>query len=230
MKISRKGIDLIKEHEGLRLNAYRDPVSVLTIGYGHTSMAGEPKVYAGQKITRAEALTILHRDINRFAVGMMKFIRVSLTQGQFDALVSLSFNIGLGAFKKSTLLRKLNAGDFEGAASEFPKWRKAGGRVLPGLVKRRAMEKALFLSETDISEPYIEETSVREVEVDTGKPATQSTTIWTAIGAAMTSIITAVSGLGKDQPVLAGFVVVVAMLFALYIIRERRRLGREGMV
>lgn len=229
MTPSRKGLALIKRSEGRRLTAYVCPAGHWTIGYGHTSMAGPPNVTPGMKITAAEADKILLADLAKFSAGMMKKIKVGLTQGQYDALLSLAYNIGLGNFGNSTLLEKLNDGDVRGAAEEFPKWRKGGGKVLPGLVKRRAEEKALFLS-GDVVEPYIETSPEREVEIDTGKPASQSTTVWTAIGAAITSIFTAIAGLGEKQPLLAGFIVVVAMLFALYIIRERRRLGREGMI
>ena len=226
MKLSRNGLAQIKKHEGVKLESYRDPVGIWTIGMGHTSMAGPPHVVGGMKITLAEANTIFRRDVQKFADGVAVLIHVPLTQGQADALVSLAYNIGLGAFKNSTLLRRLNARDYEGAAREFPRWRKAGGRVLNGLVARRAAEKALFLSNTSL----LEDRQPREVEPDNGKPLVKSTTVWTAILAAASNALMAVVGLGKSQPILAGFMVVLAVGFAVYLIRERKRHAVEGMI
>ena len=139
MQISRAGLDLIKQFEGLYLKAYRCPAGVPTIGYGHT--AG---VAMGQTITQQQADDYLRRDVRQFERAVSRLVRVPLTQGQFDALVSFAFNLGEGALAQSTLLRLLNAGDYSGAAAQFDRWNKAGGRVLPGLVRRRAAERALF--------------------------------------------------------------------------------------
>lgn len=142
MKTSQKGIDLIKSSEGLRLEAYKDSVGVATIGFGHTG----PDVQMGQKITAAEAELLLTVDLGKFEKGVTSLVKVGINQNQFDSLVSFSYNLGLGNLGSSTLLKKLNLGDYAGAAAEFTKWTKAGGVSLPGLVKRRAAEKALFLS------------------------------------------------------------------------------------
>ena len=139
MQISKAGLDLIKQFEGLYLNAYRCPAGVPTIGYGHT--AG---VAMGQTITQQQADDYLRRDVRQFERAVARLVTVPLTQGQFDALVSFAFNLGEGALAQSTLLRLLNAGDYAGAAAQFDRWNKAGGRVLPGLVRRRAAERALF--------------------------------------------------------------------------------------
>lgn len=147
MKTSDRGIALIKAHEGLRLEAYPDPAhgwSVPTVGYGHTSAAGPPKVERGMKITEAGADAILRQDLAKFEKYVTDAVKVPLSQNEFDALVSFTFNLGPGNLRSSTLLRKLNAGDRAGAADEFGKWVKAGGRTLPGLVKRREAERALF--------------------------------------------------------------------------------------
>jgi len=146
MQTSTTGRDLIAEYEGCVLKAYRCPAGVLTIGIGHTSAAGSPTVAAGMVITRDEADTILARDLLRFEAGVERLVKVPLTQGQFDSLVSFAFNLGETALKGSTLLRRLNAGDYTGAANEFGKWNRAGGRVLPGLTRRRTAEAALFRS------------------------------------------------------------------------------------
>lgn len=144
MKTSDRGIALIKAHEGLRLTAYTDPVGVWTIGYGHTTAAGPPKVERGMKITEAGADAILRQDLAKFERYVLDAVKVPLNQNEFDALVSFTFNLGPGNLRSSTLLRKLNAGDRAGAADEFLKWTRAGGKTLPGLVKRREAERALF--------------------------------------------------------------------------------------
>lgn len=144
MKTSDRGVALIKAHEGLRLTAYTDPVGVWTIGYGHTTAAGPPKVERGMKITDAGADAILRQDLAKFEGYVSSAVKVPLNQNEFDALVSWTFNLGPGNLRSSTLLKKLNAGDRAGAADEFLKWTKAGGKTLPGLVKRREAERALF--------------------------------------------------------------------------------------
>jgi lysozyme len=143
MKTSPTGIGLIKSSEGLRLKAYPDPGTgglPWTIGYGSTSGVTQKMV-----ITEAQAEQMLAADLVRFERAVERLVRVPLNQGQFDALVSFTYNVGEGNFTKSTLLRKLNAGDTAGAAEQFKRWVNAGGKVLPGLVKRRAAERALFL-------------------------------------------------------------------------------------
>lgn len=140
MRISDKGIALIKSFEGLRLQAYQDSVGVWTIGYGHTK-----DVHEGMAINEAEAEQLLRNDLMDFEAGVEGIIDKA-TQGQFDALVSFAFNLGIGALRGSTLLRKHNAGDYKGAAGEFLRWNKAGGRVLAGLSRRRAAESAMYLS------------------------------------------------------------------------------------
>ena len=142
MKISNKGIALIKEYEGCKLKAYVCPAKVLTIGWGSTGS----HVKSGETITQAEADALLMKDLVRFENGVEKLVTVPMTQGMYDALVSFSFNLGLGNLKSSTLLKKVNAGDKAGAANEFKKWVKAGGVTLAGLVRRREAERKLFLS------------------------------------------------------------------------------------
>lgn len=143
MKTSETGIALIKHYEGLQLNPYICPAGKATIGYGHTG----PDVVFGITITEADADKLLREDLHFAERGVETYVRVPLTQGQFDALVSFTYNLGVGAMRDSTLLKKVNAMDFEGAAAEFGKWVHGGGRVLPGLIKRRAAEVALFRGE-----------------------------------------------------------------------------------
>ena len=156
MKTSQAGIDLIKSFEGLHLDAYRCPAGVLTIGYGHTK-----GVRPGQSISEAEAERILKEDLERFERGVNEAVHIPIAQNEFDALVSLAFNIGRGAFASSTLVRKLNTGDRSGAADELLRWVRGGGRVLPGLVRRREAEQALFLDSGNPSEPPF---TVRDIQ------------------------------------------------------------------
>lgn len=145
MKTNKAGLDLIKSFEGLRLETYKCSAGVDTIGYGHTSAAGEPKVKPGMKITEKEAEEILARDLGKYEAAVSKAMTVTPTENQFSAMVSLCYNIGPGNFASSSVVRKLNAGDVEGAANSFLLWNKAAGKVLAGLTRRREAEKALFL-------------------------------------------------------------------------------------
>ena len=134
-------IDIIKKHEGLRLEAYMPtPNDVWTIGYGHTHTTKQ-----GMKITAGQAESLLRKDITWVEKAVNKLVVVPLTQNQFDALSSLVFNIGEGAFAASTLLRYLNKGRYQEAAAEFMRWIHAGGKRLDGLIRRRRAEQELFL-------------------------------------------------------------------------------------
>lgn len=145
--INKAGIDLIKQFEGFRANAYQDSVGVWTIGYGTTAAAGlgiEPK--KGMKISEEGATELLQAAVDKFAKQIRPKIKVAITENEFAACVSLAYNIGPGAFTRSTVLRMLNNGDKRGAADAFLMWNKAGGRVLAGLTRRREAERALFLT------------------------------------------------------------------------------------
>lgn len=138
MRTSQAGIDLIKQFEGLELKAYQDSVGVWTIGYGHTEGVRE-----GDEIDETTAEMYLRSDLKDAEQCIFNTGAV-LTQNQYDALVSFTFNLGCGNLRKSTLLRKILAGQYEDAALEFHKWNMAGGRVLDGLVRRRAAEQKLW--------------------------------------------------------------------------------------
>ncbi|HEJ7889825.1 TPA: lysozyme [Serratia liquefaciens] len=146
MQISKTGIELIKRFEGLELKAYQDSVGVWTIGYGWTQPVDGKKTGPGMVIDQATADRLLKCGVVQYEQGINQLVKVKITQGQFDALVSFAYNLGLRSLSTSTLLRKLNAGDKQGAANEFGKWVSAGGVKLPGLVKRRSAERELFLS------------------------------------------------------------------------------------
>ncbi len=139
MKMSEAGLALLRECEGFRARAYRDPVGVWTIGYGDTL-----DVRPGMIITPGEGEARLATRIPEFEAFVDGLVKVPLNQGQYDALVDFTYNLGPAALQGSTLLRKLNAGDYAGAAAEFSKWCHAGRETLPGLVTRRARERAMF--------------------------------------------------------------------------------------
>lgn len=144
MKLSQRGIDLIKQFEGYRSKAYPDPatgVAPWTIGYGTTK-----GVKPGMVITAEQAEKMLRDDVAKFESGVSSLITAPTTQGQFDAMVSLAYNIGLGNFGKSTLLKKHNARCYTCAADQFRVWNRANGKVMNGLTKRRAAEREVYMS------------------------------------------------------------------------------------
>lgn len=140
MRTSQRGLSLIKSFEGLRLQAYQDSVGVWTIGYGATR-----GVKAGMSITKEQAERMLLNDVQWFEPEVQRLVAVPLNKDQWDALICFTYNLGAANLESSTLLRLLNAGDYAGAAEQFPRWNKAGGKILPGLVRRRAAERELFL-------------------------------------------------------------------------------------
>ncbi|HCW3080708.1 TPA: lysozyme [Enterobacter asburiae] len=146
MQTSDKGISLIKQFEGCKLTAYQDSVGVWTIGYGWTQPVDGKPIRAGMTIKQETAERLLKTGLVSYESDVSRLVKVGLTQGQFDALVSFTYNLGARSLSTSTLLRKLNAGDYTGAAEEFLRWNKAGGKVLTGLTRRREAERALFMS------------------------------------------------------------------------------------
>ncbi|MFZ4534343.1 MAG: lysozyme [Alsobacter sp.] len=155
MQITDRGLDLVKSFEGYHrrlpdgsCTAYRCPAGVLTIGWGCTEGVRE-----GQVWTEAEAEAALRRELVRFESAVQRLVTVDINANERDALISFAYNCGEGALSKSSLLKLLNKGDREGAARSFAAWNKGGGKVLPGLVRRRAAEAALFLEAVDHTEP-----------------------------------------------------------------------------
>ena len=146
--INDDGLALIKNCEGCRLDAYRDVVGVWTIGYGHTPS------FPGQAITQEQAGDLLCHDLSKFCGSVEDAIEDTPTSdAQFSAMVSLAYNIGVGAFTRSTVLRRHLDGDYTSAGNAFLMWNKAGGQVVPGLLKRRYQERDLYLSELPEDEP-----------------------------------------------------------------------------
>lgn len=146
MVVSDKCIDMIKHHEGVRLRPYRCPAGLWTVGVGHLIGDGKTLPDAWNRtFTMEEVNDILKEDLRRFERGVLRLCPNGLTQSRFDALVSFSFNVGLGNLQRSSVRMRHNRGDYAGAAEAFLMWTKAAGRVLPGLVKRRQDERSLYL-------------------------------------------------------------------------------------
>lgn len=145
MHVSPSGVDLICNFEGLRLKAYDDGVGVWTIGYGTTKYPNGIRVKKGDTCTLEQAKSYMQHDLKKFEQTVNSAVNVPINQNQFDALVSLAYNIGSTAFKNSTLVKRLNEGNYKAAANQFDVWVNAGGKRMQGLVNRRAAEKALFL-------------------------------------------------------------------------------------
>lgn len=257
MHISQKGLALVKAFESClepdgtgKFRAYVDPVGVLTIGWGHTLHHGTP-FNAGSAWTQAECDAELASDMGHFEAVVDRLVKVDLQQHQFDALVSFSYNCGEGALAGSTLLRKVNAGDFEGAAREFPRWNKGGGQVLRGLVRRRASEALMFQGVADedfdgqpdkLVAKKPQEPSPQQVDAPEEKPLTKSTISTGAkvgVGVAGSgffaemirqlselpqSILDVVVSLGKNPLFLA---VIGAGAVFLYIDHRRKVMKRE---
>lgn len=144
MNISQKGIDLIKSFEGYSAKAYPDPATggePYTIGYGTTSGVTHDMV-----VSQEQAEKLLRNDLNKFESGVSALLTAPTTQPQFDAMVSLAYNIGLGNFRSSTLLKKHNAKCYQCAAGQFPAWNRAAGKVMNGLTRRRNAERAMYMS------------------------------------------------------------------------------------
>jgi lysozyme len=229
MKMTKQGLDLIKEFEGFRAKAYRCPASVWTIGYGHTSMAGKPDVKPGMVISKAEGDRILMNDLRVYEAGVRSAIKVNLTPNQYSACVSLCYNIGVGAFRRSSVARFCNRSQWKNAADAFALWNKAGGRVLPGLVRRRAAEAALFLKSSNARDeirPIVDEPK--------GKPMAMSTTNIAAgvtaaagITAASKDIVDNTTSIFSGSNILIVFLILIILAGAGWIVWDRYNKARD---
>jgi lysozyme len=236
MKTSNAGISLIKKFEGLRLSAYPDPATKgepYTIGYGHTSRAGPPSVKPGMRVGTKEAEAILRDDLKVFEDGVSRLLKRDPNPAQFDAMVSLAYNIGLGNFQKSTVLRKFNAGDFSGAADAFMLFNKANGKVMQGLINRRNAERELFLigsGNHDEEEPATSTAPIDPEPITTErKPVLQHRRVWTSIMGWLGGggVATFASFSGFDWRTLLVLVGTVAafILFFWFVYRNEIRQG-----
>ena len=200
MRINQATVDLVKEFEGLELRAYRDPVGIVTIGYGYTNRAGfGPGVKMGDVWTEEQAEDMLWQGLEVFANQIRPMFKREATPNQFGAMLSLAYNIGTGAFGKSTCLKRFNAGDIEGAAEALTWFNKAGGKVLRGLVRRREAERALFLSDSAVS---INEGS--QVQPDREKKLTDSTTLGAGFVAFLALLGQVIDGVKRVVDQIAG--------------------------
>lgn len=157
--VTEEGLNLIKRFEGFSPTIYICPAGYSTIGYGHVVLAHEKDRFA-TGITQAEATNLLRKDVGIAERAVLQLISVHLTDGQFDALVSFTFNLGAGALQRSTLRRKVNRGEHEGISAELKKWVWAAGKRLPGLVRRRKAEALAYAYGTPVS---------AEVRIDDGE-------------------------------------------------------------
>ena len=146
MRTNEQGIEIIKKYEGCSLSLYLDPIGIPTIGYGSIWGLDHNRLAVGHRdITEYEAEYLLKRELRQTENAVASMVRSPLTENQFSAICCLVYNVGSGRFRSSTIRMKINRSNFEGAANEFWKWRRAGGKILRGLVRRRAEEKLLFL-------------------------------------------------------------------------------------
>jgi lysozyme len=229
MKMTKAGLDLIKQWEGFRAKAYRCPAGVWTIGFGHTSMAGKPDVKQGMVISKAEGERVLLNDLKVYEAGVRSAIKVNLTPNQYSACVSLCYNIGVGAFRRSSVARFCNRGQWKNAADAFALWNKAGGRVLPGLVRRRAAEAALFAKSgnaRDEIRPVVDE--------PTGKPMVLSTTNMAAgvtaaagITAATKDVVDNTTSIFSGSNIVIVLLILIILAGAGWIIWERYNKARD---
>ena len=225
MEPNQATIDLIKQFEGCELKAYLDPVGIWTIGYGLTSDAiPGVEVKRGMEITQTQADAYLAETLRIFGDRILPLMARKPTPNQFGAMLSLAYNIGTGAFGKSTCLKRFNAGDMEGAAEALTWFNKAGGKVLRGLVRRREAERDLFLS---VSAPE----TARE-RPDAEKTATGSTTIWAAAGTVLSGaggVATAVGSLDGTAQIVLIVCAFVALSGIAWICRERVKKLAQGI-
>ena len=209
--VNKASLDKIKQWEGLRLTAYTDSVGVWTIGYGHTGADVKP----GMTITNERADELLRGDLRTAERAVDSSVTVPLSDNQFGALVSFVFNVGSGAFKGSTLLKKLNAGDYDSVPAELARWNKGtiGGKkvVIPGLVNRRAAEIGLWATGAFVSSAPVEASPPSRTLI--------SGENLSAVGAVVSSIAAASSSPGPLQWAFAAILVVAAVSVAVYIIK-----------
>lgn len=217
-QINQAGLEAIKRFEGLRLKAYLDSVGVPTIGYGHTKTAR-----MGQTITAERAEELLRLDLADAERAVERLVKVYLTDNQFAALVSFTFNLGAGALGKSTLLKRLNAGEYDAVPREMMRFINAGGKPLKGLATRRAAEAGLWAKGDFVSS--------RDVQAEPPKPLEQSTTIWAQAGSVLTAVggpVAAFFG-AVDWPTAAVIMLGVVLLAAIWTINERIKHSQRGV-
>lgn len=236
MKTSARGVKLITDFEGFRANAYQDVVGVWTIGYGFTK-----GVKKGDKITREEAERRLRGELTEYEHGVTKACRVPPNQNQFDALVCFAFNVGVAGMSRSSVIKAHNREDYQAAARAFGLWNKAGGKVWPGLTRRRAAEGALYLEPVpdEVSDPIEGPVDEMPQAVDEERPMTASTINRASVVAGGTAAVATVAETARtvadvkySVASLGDWLVPILLLLVValcgYIIWERVRQRREG--
>jgi GH24 family phage-related lysozyme (muramidase) len=226
-----EALDLIKKMEGLRLRAYRDIGGVWTIGYGHTSAGGPPEVGPRLTISRERAEQILLADASRVAGEIRPYIDRKVTKHQFAALLCFAYNVGTSNFRRSSVLAAVNAGDFAAVPRRLALWNKVGGRSVPGLIRRRAEEAALFACgehPEDARDKMLKgDIPPGPLSEPRGKPQTRSTINVAAILSALAGLLSTVTGMFRDIGSLPlGHwtlpLMLVILVATMWIIRERR--------
>ena len=220
MQVTEEGLALIRRFEGFRATAYRCPAGVWTIGYGHTSQAGPPVVTAGMTVREAVADRMLREDVRRFAAEVRALLVREVSAAQFSALVSFAYNVGIGAFRSSSVLRAVNAGRLEQVPSRLQLWVKGGGRVLPGLQRRRAAEAELFMSEAPPNAG----------RGATGAPASIEAERRMRTAGAVAGGVAIAAGAAQVLPAWVGVAAVVALLAVAACAAWRWRRPRTGRV
>lgn len=234
MKTSQRGINLIKEFEGFRGTAYRDPVGIWTIGYGFVK-----GVKQGDTITRAQADARLRRELAEYERAVERATGGNATQPQFDALVSFAYNVGVKGMAGSTVIKRHNAGDHQAAARAFGLWNKAGGKVWPGLTRRRAAEAALYLTPDPASQPVENIKYAMPAEVEPERSLAQSeisrasfVTGGTAAVATVAEVTRSVADIKYGMDSLMDWIVPVLLAvvvgLSVYIFVQRRRQREQG--
>jgi len=229
--INKATINLIKEFEGCKLTAYKCPAGIWTIGYGTTASAFVGITpHEGMKITQADAETYLKMAVEKFSEAIKPAITQPINENEMGAFVSLAYNIGSGAFKNSSALRHFNAGDKTKAADAILMWNKAGGKVLSGLVRRRAAERALFLTPVGFAAQEAVEDSSAVPDAPRGTPM-ESTTMQAGAVQAVSAVgagVSAVSALSGTAQIVALVFCGIVALAAVWIMRERLRKWAAG--
>ena len=223
MKTSQRGLDLIKQFEGFRSEAYRDVVGVLTIGYGFTSNVRE-----GDTMTKAQANARLARELSGYELAVKVATDGQCNQNQFDALVSFCWNVGIEGMQRSSVIKAHRRGDYQAAARAFALWNKAGGRVWPGLTRRRAAEAALYLEPEETEAPQDMPQAVEPESSLARSPIVTVTTGTATIGVAAEAargVKDIRDSLGEWLP----FAIVAALIgAAAYVVWQRVKQRRGG--
>lgn len=215
-RINADGLKLLRQWEGCKLEAYRDIGGVWTIGYGHTRTARQ-----GMTITQEQAEALLREDLRVFESAVADAVDVDLTDNQFAALVSWAYNVGVSAMRRSSLIRRLNAGDYDAVPAELAKWNKVRGQVVRGLSNRRAAEAGLWAKGAFVASRNIAPTdgglSAKETVTQTGTGRAAATVGAAGVLSTVAQHSDAIAGLGMVGPVIGvALILTAAVLFVLW--------------